>query len=98
MLIFVLPGKEKMKVIKTIEEAHDEGLISLIGQRITCFCAIYIYTGDLVGVSDTCIKLENPAVVYETGAFDTKVRKDVQPLPGTIYVKTGMIEAFGIVK
>ena len=87
-----------MKVIKTIEENKEEGLVSLIGQRITCFCAIYIYTGDLVGVSESCIKLENPAIVYETGSFTTKDWKDAQPLPGTIYVQTGMIESFGIVK
>jgi hypothetical protein len=87
-----------MKVTRTIEENQSEGLISLIGQRITCFCAIYIYTGDLVGVGESCIKLENPAIVYETGAFSQKEWKDAQLLPGTIYVQTGMIEMFGVVK
>ena len=72
-----------MKILKSIEEVKDEGFISLIGQRITVFCAIYIYTGDLVGVNDTCIKLENPAIVYETGAFSNKEWKDAQPLPNT---------------
>ena len=87
-----------MKVIRTIEENNSEGLLSLIGQRITCFCAIYIYTGDLVGVSESCIKLENPAIVYETGCFKEKEWTDAQSLPGTIYVQTGMIESFGVVK
>lgn len=87
-----------MKVIKTIENVENEGFISLIGQRITVFCAVYIYTGDLVGVNDTCIKLENPAIVYETGAFDSKQWKDAQALPNTIYIQTAMVESFGVVK
>ena len=87
-----------MKVIKTIENVEDEGFISLIGQRITVFCAVYIYTGDLVGVNDTCIKLDNPAIVYETGAFDTKQWKDAQALPNTMYIQTAMVESFGVVK
>ena len=72
--------------------------MALIGKRITCFCAAYIYTGDLVGVNDTCIKLENPAIVYETGAFIDPKWKDAQAPPNTIYLKTDMIEAFGEVK
>ena len=87
-----------MKVITSIQEVKDEGFMSLIGQRITVFGAIYIYTGDLVGVNDACIKLENPAIVYETGAFTDKKWKDAQNLPNTIYIQTGMIESFGIVK
>lgn len=87
-----------MKVIKQIEIDNEEGFMALIGKRITCFCAIYIYTGDLVGVNDTCIKLENPSIVYETGAFTEKNWKDAQKLPNTIYIQTAMIEAFGEVK
>ena len=87
-----------MKVIKQIEVDDQEGFMALIGKRITCFCAVYIYTGDLVGVNETCIKLENPAIVYETGAFTEKKWKDAQALPDTIYLQTGMIEAFGVVK
>ena len=87
-----------MKVIKQIEIDNEEGFMALIGKRITCFCAVYIYTGDLVGVNDTCIKLDNPCIVYETGAFNEKNWKDAQKLPNTIYLKTDMIEAFGEVK
>ena len=84
--------------MKVIEENHEEGLLSLIGQRITCFCAIYIYTGDLAGVSESCIKLENPAIVYETGCSKEKEWSDAQSLPGPIYVQIGMIESFGVIK
>ncbi len=87
-----------MKVIKSIEIDDQEGFMALIGKRVTCFCAVYIYTGDLVGVNDTCIKLENPYIVYETGAFNDPKWKDAQALPNTIYIKTDMIEAFGEVK
>ena len=87
-----------MKVIKSIGIDNEEGFMALLGKRITCFCAVYIYTGDLVGVNDTCIKLENPSIVYETGAFTEKNWKDAQSLPNTMYIQTAMIEAFGEVK
>ena len=84
-----------MKMIKTLEVNDEEGFMALIGKRVTCFCAVYIYTGDLVGVDDTCIKLENPAIVYETGAFTNKQWKDAQPLPTCLYLKTDMSESLG---
>ncbi len=85
-----------MEVLYETEEG--EGFEVLLGERITVFCAIYIYTGDLVSVNDTCIKLENPAIVYETGSFDEKAWKDAQKPPNTLYIQTAMVEAFGVVK
>ena len=70
----------------------------LMGQRITLFCMNYIYTGKLVGVGMTCVKLSDPAIVYETGAFSDKAWKDAQTLPNNLYVSTAAIESFGIVK
>ena len=88
-----------MKKLPTqVIEVENEGFLALLGQTITCFCAVYIYTGKLVGVNDDCILLENPSIVYETGAFDTKNWKDAQKLPNNLYIQKGMIEAFGIVK
>ena len=88
-----------MKIITRIEENSEEGFMALIGQRITVFCAVYIYTGELVGVNATCIKLKNPAIVYETGAFNSTEWKDAQELPQEFfYIQTGMIESFGVVK
>jgi hypothetical protein len=81
-----------------VVEVENEGLNSLLGETITLFCAIYIYTGKLVGVSSTYVKLENPKIVYETGAFDNKQWKDAQALPNEMYIMTGMVESFGIVK
>jgi hypothetical protein len=87
-----------MKILKTIEENDQEGLMSLIGQRITLFCMNYIYTGDLNGVNETQVKLDNPAIVYETGEFSSASWKDAQKLPNTIYVRLSAVEAYGVVK
>jgi hypothetical protein len=70
----------------------------LIGQRITIFCAVYIYTGELVEVTDTHIKLKDAAIVYETGAFDNNRWADAQALPNDWYVSLGMVESFGVLK
>jgi hypothetical protein len=87
-----------MKVLREAVEIDNEGFEALMGETITCFCAVYIYTGKLVGVNTTCIKLENPKIVYETGAFTEKNWKDAQALPNTMYLQVGMIESFGVVK
>ena len=87
-----------MKVLKEVVEVSGEGLESLLGETVTFFCAVYIYTGKLVGVNSTCVKLENPKIVYETGAFNTKDWKDAQSLPNEFYLMMSMIEGFGIVK
>lgn len=84
--------------MKQFVEVSNEGYEALLGQVVTLFGAVYIYTGKLVGVNEKFVKLQNPSIVYETGAFDTPNWKDAQALPNTIYVSTGMIESFGIVK
>ena len=87
-----------MKVINNVVEVSDEGLEGLLGQTVTFFCAVYIYTGKVVGVNAVCVKLENPKIVYETGPFADKDWKDAQPLPHEFYLMTAMIEAFGVLK
>ena len=79
-------------------EVPNEGFDALLGQTITVFCAVYIYTGKLVGHNTDFIKLENPKVVYETGSFNTKEWKDAQALPNDLYIQKGMIESFSILK
>lgn len=85
-----------MKVM--VKEVSNEGLESLIGQRVTLFCGVYIYTGTLVGVNDTCVKLEDAGIVYETGSFSDRKWKDMQSLPSAAYVRTQAIEMFTILK
>ena len=83
---------------KIVEEVNGEGFDKLLGERITVFCMNYIYTGKLSGVNDTCILLINPAIVYETGAFNEAGWKDAQNLPYDLYVQLSAIESFGVLK
>jgi hypothetical protein len=80
---------------KLITEDENEGLLKLMGENIMAFGLNYIYTGKLVGVNETCILLENPRIVYETGRFDSKEFKDAQALPFQVYVMLACIESFG---
>jgi len=85
-----------MKVL--VQEVENEGLSALLGKVVTLYCGVYIYTGKLVGINTSCVKLEEAKVVYETGAYNTKDWADAQALPGVWYVTTQSIESFGILK
>ena len=74
------------------------GLGALVGERVTLFCINYIYTGKLIGVSESNVLLENPAIVFETGPLSTKKWKDAQNLPKNWYVERSSIESFGVLK
>ena len=88
-----------MKKLVEVTEVENEGLVKLMGQKVTFFCLNYIYTGTLTGVNDTCVLLENPAIVYETGKFSDKEFKDVQSLcVDEFYIGLNCIESFGILK
>lgn len=83
-----------MKKIVTVSEVEGEGLVALLGKPVLLFCLNYIYTGVLTGVNASCVLLENAAIVYSTGAFDSKSFDDAQKLPFPVYVQTGAIESF----
>lgn len=83
---------------KIVEEVSGEGLEKLLGERVTLYCQVYIYTGKLIGVNDTCVLLSDAAVVYETGAYNDKSWKDAQALPHDWYVMKHAIESFGVLK
>jgi len=87
-----------MKKFVNVVEVDGEGLESLGGERITLFCMNYIYTGKLVGVNDKYVKLDEPAIVYETGGFDKAEWQDAQNLPNSLYVMIAAIESFGLIK
>lgn len=88
-----------MKVLQEVVEVSGEGLEALMGKKVTLFCANYIYTGKLIGVNLTCIKLESAAIVYSTGDFKDKAYADEQPLHSKeFYVQTSAIESFGVLK
>lgn len=69
-----------MKVKVKCEEVEGEGLLALLGKRVTLFCMNYIYTGNLEGVNESCVKLTDAYIVYETGAFNVTEWKDAQKL------------------
>ena len=84
--------------MKRLVEDTESGLESLLGERVTFFGLNYIYVGNLAGVNDKFVLLEDPAIVYETGPFGDKEWKDAQSLPNELYVMLGTVEAFGLVK
>ena len=81
-----------------VKEIEGEGLESLLGQKVTLFCGVYIYTGKMTGVNEISVKLEDAKIVYETGELSSGGWKDAQSLPGAWYVRTHAIESFGILK
>jgi hypothetical protein len=83
-----------MKKLVKVEEVEGEGFIGLMGEQVLVFCLNYIYTGKLVGVNTTCIKLESPKIVYETGGFSKKEFTTAEALPNELYIQTGAIESF----
>lgn len=87
-----------MKKLVKVEEVSGEGLLGLMGETVTLFCLNYIYTGKLVGVNDSYVKLESAKIVYETGELTCGSWKDAQALPNEWYVQIGAIESFGILK
>ena len=84
--------------MKKIVEVSDEGLEGLLGEVVTLFCVNYFYTGKLVGVNDTCVKLEDPSIIYETGEWSSSGWQDAQKLPNDIYIQVAAIESFGVMK
>ena len=85
-----------MKVLVETKEVEKEGFLSLLGKNVEIFCGVYIYAGKLVGVNDTCVKLANPHLVYETGGFLDKKYKDAQPMGREFhYIASTLIESFG---
>ena len=71
-----------------------EGLNGLLGKRVLLMCAAYFYHGTLVGVNDEFVKLDDCAIVYETGRWDAATYSDAQRLGDGHYVMKGAIESF----
>ena len=94
-----------MKKLVNVTEVSGEGLLALLGLRVTFFCLDYIYTGNLVGVNDDCVLLEDAGIVYQTGAFTLKSWEEYQsfkgsPLnpTGSFYLNKTSICSFGVLK
>lgn len=85
----VLPAKIE------VVEVENEGLVSLLGKQVEIRCNVYIYAGTLVGVNQTCVKLDNMAIVYETGPHNDTKYKDAQKIGDGQYVMMALMESFG---
>jgi hypothetical protein len=84
---------------KIVTEVENKGLEKLLGETVTLFCLNYFYNGKLTGVNDTCVLLENPAIIYETGSWDNDSWKDIQKMGiEELYVQKQAIESFGKTK
>lgn len=88
-----------MKVLQTVTEVEGEGLEALMGENVLLLCSNYFYTGKLVGINATCVKLENPSIVYETGPWANKTYADSQKMAvSVLYVQNSHIESFCVSK
>jgi hypothetical protein len=86
-------------MMKRLAEYEDAGLVSLMGETITCLCMNYFYTGKLTGINGDCIELTDPSIVYETGKWSEKKWADAQALPtARIFIMKSSIEAYGVLK
>jgi hypothetical protein len=85
-----------MKVVtKEVQNVECEGLASLLGEPVLFICMNYHYHGTLTGVNDTCVLIENPKLVYETGSWDDSEWSDAQSLPcKEHYIQTSAIESY----
>jgi len=81
--------------MKRLVETTGEGLEAYLGQKVTLFCLVYIYTGVLSGVNEHDVELTDPFIVYETGELNSGDWKDAQQLPSPHYVRTSAIESWG---
>ncbi len=88
-----------MKKLVSVTEVEGEGFEALLGERVLLLCANYFYTGKLIGVNVQYVCLEDPAIVYQTGAWSDRGYSDEQKLhTKVLYVQTAMIESFGLSK
>lgn len=85
-----------MKKLVSVTEVEGEGLLALLGQKVTVFCMNYIYTGTLTGVNTHDILLEDASIVYETGSLMDKSFTDAQPLPRSLYIRINSIESYTV--
>jgi len=81
---------------KLVEIDENEGLESLLGKTVLLMCATYFYTGELVGVNDSCVKLKKPKIVYDTGEWTDEKWSDAQSMEVEFfYIQISFIESFG---
>lgn len=81
-----------MKKVVQVVETGKSVWEALMGKRVLLM-ANYFYEGDLVGVNDDSVLLENPIIVYS--ANDFQKYSDSAKLPcKELYVLKSQVEAF----
>jgi len=83
---------------RIVESDEISGFDSMLGEKVTLFCGVYIYTGILSGVNDDHLELSEPKLVYETGELTSGNWKDAQMLPCPWRVMRQGIESWGLAK
>lgn len=84
---------------KVIIEDNTEGLMKLLGEMVTLYCASFIYAGRLTGLNDECVLLDEAKIVYDTGDHSSPSWATAEKMPnGSWYVMKSKIESFGIFK
>jgi len=84
--------------MKRAVETGDGGMDAMLGEKVTVFCGVYIYTGKLTGVNANHIELDEPKLVYETGELTSGSWKDAQALPSPWRIMLAGIESWGPAK
>jgi hypothetical protein len=87
-----------MKKLVKVEEVAGEGMLALMGEQVYILCMNYHYTGKLVGVNDTFVKLEQGAIVYESGEHTALRFENAQIVSDELYIQLNSIEAFAATK
>ena len=88
-----------MKKRVKVEEVDGEGLMALLGRRVLIMSAGYFYEGELEGVNTDFVKLQDPHIVYSTGAWSDEKYSDIQSLnQDEWYVEKNLIESYGLSK
>lgn len=92
-LVYNTNKGERMR--KLVTEVENEGFEKLLGETVTLFCLNYFYNGKLVGVNDTCVLLQDPKIIYNTGEWNKSSWDDCQSMGiEGLYVQKGCIESF----
>jgi len=85
--------------MKRIVESNElTGFEAMLGEKISLFCGIYIYTGVLSGINSDYLELTECKIVYETGSLTEGDWKDAQSIPSPWRVMRQAIESWGPAK
>ncbi len=85
--------------MKRLIEEEGSALEALMGETVTFMCVNYFYTGKLAGVNETCVAIQNPKIIYETGLWSDEGWKRAESLPcKELYIQLSKIESYGVLK